>query len=62
MHFSIVKREVETKKFVTIVKSFTCWGLADYDIWIKADSYCKFRNLSRYVQDKFYYKVEFDFE
>lgn len=62
MYFNIVKREVETKKFVKIAKSYKCFGVNDYDIKFRAKSWCNFKNLVRYFYNKYQYVVEFDFE
>jgi hypothetical protein len=62
MYWNVVKREVKTNSFVKIVKSFSCYGLNDYDIKFRAERYSWFRNLFRYFRNKHYYKVEFDFE
>ena len=62
MYFNVVKRTVESKNYVKIVKMIPCYGYDDDFSREKAQLYCNIRNMSRIFQDKYYYVVEFDFE
>ncbi|WP_039230573.1 hypothetical protein [Clostridium haemolyticum] len=61
-YWNVVKREVKTNEYVKIVKSYPCFGRTDIDIKYKAESKTRLLNLLRYINNKYYYVVEFDFE
>jgi hypothetical protein len=62
MYWNVVKRDVNTNKFVDIVKSFKCYGIDDWNMKLRALCYCDRRNIFRRFFNKYYYTVEFDFE
>lgn len=62
MYFNIVKRRVDSHEFVNITKSYKCFGQNDRQMESKAKSLCSVVNLIRLFYNKYYYKVEFDFE
>jgi hypothetical protein len=60
-YFNVIKRDMNTHKLIKIVKMFPCYGFDDYSTKAKALSYINFKNLFKF-SNKYYYKVEFDFE
>jgi hypothetical protein len=62
MYWNVVKREVTTNKYIGIVKTFKCFGQADYYMWYEAKNKADFLNKFSKIFKRFYYKVEFDFE
>ena len=61
-YWNVVKREIESKEYLGIVKTYSCYGRDDLEPRTKALSYCEMRNKLSKIFKNHYYEVEFDFE